>query len=80
MTDPKRWNWWPKITRDGLLFVLGCGLLIRESFRGGDTSAALITASVTLLLSPAAIRLDERRRGSNARSESQTTTDSPSGS
>lgn len=62
MTDPKRWHFWPKVTRDGLLLALGALLLVRESLRGGQVQGELVTAGIALLLAPIPLRLDERRK------------------
>lgn len=53
---------WPKVTRDGFLFALGCFLLVRESWRPEAAHSELVYAALALLLSPAALRLDEFRR------------------
>lgn len=50
---------WPRLTRDGLLFASGLGLL---TFGAVARSDSALVAGTTIVLSPVVLRSDERRK------------------
>ena len=51
-----------RITRDTILFIVGLGGIVYETFSGGPEKPTLIVAFVGMLGLPLFIRTDEQRR------------------
>lgn len=51
-----------RIRRDTVLFSFSLGLIAYGAGFGGNQTGAIMTAGVSLLLSPIVLRLDEARR------------------
>lgn len=54
---------WPKVTRDSLIFVVGLGGIINESFiRSGDPRMELLILFASMCGLPAFLRFDEKKK------------------
>lgn len=60
MPDARRWHW-PKITRDGVIFVLGVGGFVAQLLPGAPEKPTLIYACVALLGVVPVLQAQDRR-------------------
>lgn len=59
---------WPKVTRDGVLFIGGlAGITYETVFYKGETRDVLVLAFLAMMGLPAFLRADEARRNGNGK-------------